>query len=51
MKVAVQEDVSLLIKASLSGCNKFGMFYIFFSRFDPDSCAYTDWNLLSLCET
>lgn len=51
MKVIVQEDVSPLIKASLSSHNKFGMFYMFFSRLHPDSSAYTEWNLLSFCET
>lgn len=51
MKVIVQEGVSLPVRASLSSLNNFGMLFIFFSGLDRATSAYTDWNLLSFCET
>lgn len=46
-----EEDVSPLIRASLSSLNNFGMVFGFFSGLNPASYALTDWNVLSFRET
>jgi len=51
MKVSAQEDVSPLIRASLSSLNSFGVLLIFFSGLNPTGYACTDWDLLFFHET